>query len=886
MKPTRDPGILLKITPPRLRRTLLPRERLDALREHLGDVPVIVVEAPAGFGKTLTLAQWRADWLREGAVVGWFTADASDDGARLLLGIVESLRRATGDRDFGSTVPDVLGRSSRLVEALTALMAEVAESPRTMVVICDDVDRPRDPEILNMMTYLFNNAPSNLRIVTCARTHAPIDIADLIAHGALWQVTASDLRFDLAEAIAFVKARLGNRANTDDCARLHEIAEGWPMGLQLAIAAIERSTDMSDAIASLSSSSEHLARDLIEHAIAAMPGDMSRFLVECSLLDALHPALCEAVTGTDKAAEYLSRLISETPLVTAGEDSEWVRLHALAREYFREKARKLPQQDVEALHLKAERWLAANGLPELAADHAYAAGRIGRWTELIAGCAYELVLKGQIGLVGDWCARLPAEAFDLNPKLRIARAWGIAVGAQSPHSQKELLPLLEDESLDNDTRDEVRLIMASAAMLEDDLEGTRAWLSRLSTQELPPDHVALPGVYNALLAYLDMHEGATERGRYHLLRARTSVWSPATVAYREFFVGANYLWEGRSQFAEDILRDAHRRFEREIGRRSMLTTMIGSGLAAACWDRDGRDEARTLLAHRMDMLERCALPAAVVFGYLTAARLALSDDDETRALSLLEELGAMGEARAIARFEIVSLAERIRIHAGKRRADQCGSLVERLEECLRGARTKSTYVRPLFKLQELLARFHAAYAGYGEGAMRSLLDEAGQLAKKINRGRETVQILAFRAALCDGEMRDSLLDESMSLAESCGLVRVYVDTVPDVQELVRHRIRSNEVLPVSGKFATRLLNAGTAGEKTVAAHSPAINSILTPKEYEVLCLLAKRLPNKHIAKALDIGNETVKWHLKNLFLKLNAGSREHAVHRARAIGII
>ncbi|MCK9285270.1 MAG: LuxR C-terminal-related transcriptional regulator [Rhodocyclaceae bacterium] len=888
MQPTRDPAILLKITPPKLRRTLLPRARLNALRERLGDATVIVVEAPAGFGKTSTLAQWRADWLREGAVVAWFTAEAGDDGARLLLGMVESLRRATGRADFGSTVPDILGRSSGLAEALTALLAEVAESPRTLVLICDDADRPRDAEIQRMLAYLFNNAPANLRIVIGTRAHLPIDTTDLLAHGALGQVGSADLRFDLAEAIAFVGARLGSRVDADGCARLHEISEGWPMGLQLAVAAIEREPGIEAAIASLASRSEHLARDLIERTIAAMPGDMERFLTECSLLDALHPALCEALTHNDKAAEYLYRLLAETPLVTAGEGSEWMRLHALAREYFREKARKLPAPELDALHLRAETWLAANGLPAVAADHAYAAGRRERWIELIAGCAYELLLKGQLGLVGDWCARLPAEAFELNPKLKIARAWGVAVGAQAPLAQKELLPLLDDPKLDDNTRDEVMLILASAAMLEDDLEATRAWLSRLSSHELPVDHIVLTGVYGSLQAYLEMHEGATERARYQLLRARNSLWAPATLAYREFFVGASYLWEGRAQFAEGILRDAHLRFERETGRRGLLTTVIGTGLAAACWDRDGRDEARALLAHRMDMVERCALPAAVVFGYVTAARLALADGDETRALSQLEELGALGEARNIVRFEIASLAERVRIHAGKRRAAQCAALVERMDKRLGDARARSPYVRPLFQLQEIMARIYAAYAGYDEAGMEAMLDQAGALAKRLNRGRETIQVLALQAVSGRGgkEAARGRLNESLSLAESCGLVRVYADTVPDVTGHIHQRLGQGDALPIGSEFAARLRNIDGGRPPPRVEPAQTLGSILTPKEYEVLCLLAKRLPNKRIAESLDVGIETVKWHLKNLFSKLNAGSREHAVHRARTLGIL
>lgn len=891
MHASRDPAIALRITPPKLRRSLLVRKRIDALRARLASMAVVLVEAPAGFGKTLALAQWRADWLREGALVAWLSVDADDDASRIVAGLVESLRHAADHPAMGGSVPDPAAYPGGYADAITALLAEIAETPRVVVLICDDADRATDPDVHALFAYLFNNAPDNLRILVGTRAPLAVDSRELIAHGALWRVGSKELCFDLAETIEFVAARFGGQVDSDTCARLHEISGGWPMGLQLAVTAIERAESVATAAYALTAHTDLLARDLLGQAIQSMPADMVDFLVECAILEALHPSLCEALTGNERAAEYLHRLVAETPLATPGEGTEWVRLHALARDYFCERARALPSSLLDQLHGRAEHWLAAHGQPAQAADHAYAAGHTERWMELIGSCLYDLLLKGQLGLLGDWCARLPPQVFDQYPAVRIAAAWGFAIGERPALARQQLAPLLQREDLGPETRDEVILIMASAALLEDDLDATGAWLGRLSSHDLSSNHPLLVGVYGGLMAYLAIHEGATERARYYLLRASNARIAAANVAYREFFVGISYLWEGRATLAEGILFAAHQRFERDTGRRGVLTTMIGTALAAACWDRGAATEARALLANRLDMVERCALPSAVVLGFQTQARLALADGDEARALSLLEELAVLGEVRGIVRFEVASLAERVRIHAGHRRAAQCKALLARLEARVEAGQASATYVRPLFQLQVAMARVYGAYAAGDRAAMASTIDAAEPLARQFNRGRELVQLLALRAVLVATDTAaERLLQESLSLAVSGGLAQAYADTLPVVVAEVDAYQRAHEATPrspaMANTFATAPIEPARPPARPGTPASAASVAILTPKEYEVLCLLASRLPNKRIAEALDVSGETVKWHLKNLFSKLNAGSREHAVHRARMLGIL
>ena len=97
-------------------------------------------------------------------------------------------------------------------------------------------------------------------------------------------------------------------------------------------------------------------------------------------------------------------------------------------------------------------------------------------------------------------------------------------------------------------------------------------------------------------------------------------------------------------------------------------------------------------------------------------------------------------------------------------------------------------------------------------------------------------------------------------------------------------IRSSS--PARGATAESQREGGAPAKAGATRARLGRGSLLSPREREVLRLLATGLSNKQIALAMNVGEETIKWHFKNLFRKLNAGSRSHLLHRARMVGVI
>ena len=890
--PVADPGLVLKVTPPKLRKSLLARTRLRPDPASGGDEAVVLIEAPAGHGKTSLLAQWRLDWLQAGAVVAWLGMDAEDSAAATVSGIIESLRRASGRATLGQNAIKVVRRGSGTAHALTVLLAEIAEAAAPTVLMFDDCERVTDPAVLEIFDYLLHNLPPNLKIVAASRTRMPLHSTDLIAHGDLRRITAAELRFDLAETIRWLTERLGNRADADMCARLHEITEGWPLGLQLAAASLERADDLAHAIELFSSSRDDATRQLLAGMIAALPPPLVRFVTRCALLDALHPSLCEAVTGEKDAATALQRLLAETPLVTADEDGDWLHLHPLAREYLRTWAQiELSAAERREVHVHAWHWLAAHGFPEQAASHALAAGRREEAFSLIAGCLYDKLLQGHVGLVKEWLEKLPARQIARNPRLRLM---AVVLRARGSRPQ-DAAPYAAELSTDPGTNPEIRELANAALVLacaySDDLDGAKRYVAANepvagAETAAPP---TAPRVFATLVSYVAIHEGATEEARRNQVGIpEGGIFNPSKV-FGDYHIGTSYLWEGRPVLAKPVLRARLGLSETLTGRRGQWTAMLGAVLAAACWEGDERDEARALLANRLDVVEIGTMPEAICYAYQTLARMAAVDGDEARAFALLESLAGIGATRGLVRLKVMSLVERIRLHAARQRPGQCLALLAQMEPLLQDPAAVSAVLMPLLQLQLSMARSYAARASGDTEGPAAHLAAAWTLARQLNRGRETAQILALQALLAERSAADPAapLTEALSLAEAGGMVRVFADTLPEVVDVIRRRTDTGADAPVTRAFVDRVLAAATGPDAGTGKPAPGGGSaILTPKEDEVLRLLATGMANKRIAATLGLSPETIKWHMKKLFSKLNAGNRQHAVDRARMLGLL
>ncbi|WP_307617524.1 LuxR C-terminal-related transcriptional regulator [Variovorax boronicumulans] len=881
-----DTELALKATAPRASDKLLVRDRLRSDSAQLSARSIIVLQASGGFGKTSLLLQWRREWLRRGAVVAWLMLDERDDATRFAQGIGVAMRLAIG----GAASASAFTRSALTVqdsmERLTEWLALVAAMAAEVVLVLDDVHTLPDATVREAMAYLVHNAPANLTLVLATRRRLALPLSHMRARGQYAEVNADMLRLRLEEAIAVLVERFGTRIDTDTCVRLHELSEGWPLGLQLAISGIDERADVSEAVARLttlhSNVNHHFVGELIEH----LPPALADFLTRISIADMVNPALCFALTNAADATAMLDQLRASTPIFVDVPDSDWVRVHPLVREFLRARVQTWPFEVQRDLHFRAASWLADNGLHEEAVRHAFATGEPQWAYDLTERCLRQIIASGHLATVLDWIERLPLAEIERRPWMKLGAGWALVSGNRHRDAAALAGPLLEDESAPISWRLEAAAIVSAAGYHADQFDSAAelqaTWRAVPQSEKLKRFAV----INRTALSYL--YAGRPDLLRYHHAQTAHALGPQemdALSGLGAWEIGMSYWWEGQAELARATLRAASARADAEIGRRTHLATMLATTLAAVLWDCDAPAEAAIVLANRLDVVERSMAVDPMCMGYVTAARIAEWEGHEGRAFDLLNQLCVVGEARELKRVCVTSLAEQIRMHSRRGHAHTCRTLVERLETiCPIASLSESGLWGPLCKLQLSMAHAYAAIGQEDYASARKLLTVAARLAAHLRRGRDDIEIKLLQA-FSSRQLNESdtiLLAEATSLAHAGGLKRIVRDTYFDRMQPARHH--TDHVLEHRSIDESSVAPVIAQGGNDTARVLPS--SLLTPKERDVLQLLARSLSNKEIARALDIGSETAKWHLKNLFDKLGASSRKHVVSRARMLGIL
>lgn len=883
-------GLVLRTTPPRAPRHQLLRPRLGLDAEQFRDRPVLVVQAPAGFGKTSLLGQWRREHLARGAAVAWISADDHEDPQHFLHALTLAVRVGCGRPAFGRYFLEGGGAPGGELEGITAWLAEVAQTSLDMVLIVDEAERLPSRNFATLV-YLLHNLPPNLRAIIAGRGDMYDALADLTAYGDCVSVGPEILRFSLDETIAFMRNRFGPNVDADACARLHEITEGWPLGLQLALAAVEGWGDPGVAInimlARNEGRSEQLVGGLLDH---LAPGDVD-FLVRVSVVDMLHPDLCCALLGRADAPEQLARLAGDTPIFMVGDDGEWFRLHALARDALRQRLAGLPEAELADLHLRAMEWLSGRGMLQEAARHAHAAGQRQQAYDMAERCMYDAVTQGYHGTVLEWLDDLPEADLDSRPQLRLAATWALALSERQEEAGRLVARILENPDVDSHLRYECALILSGAAYFADEPDRCATLFEPWA--DAPPSResrlLQMHANRQAILSILKGDPAQARRCLQHVPRGNLGKSHVYAGRWGEFVTGLSYIWEGQVLLGEETLRPALTRAESELGRRHPQACMLAALLAVAVYERDRLDEAAALLANRLDVLERFGAPETALFAYRTVARIAAAQGIEHRAIDLLEALGAVGVERHLPRLIVASLADQVRIHAGKFRSETCRVLADRIDEIIAqsGHPEGSLWHRSVALLQ-IISHANVAIAAQDWQAALNRLAPAVALADTMKLGRLRIEVMALRAFALErqGENGRPLMLEAMNLAQTFGLARTFVDAHPIIADLMR-RLVDEEGGGSGAPGAVQVPRAVRPRPAREAGAPRAVPSmVLTPKEREVLEFLARNLSNKEIAQAMSVGEETIKWHLKNLFGKLDAGTRKHAVRRAQLLGLL
>jgi LuxR family maltose regulon positive regulatory protein len=366
----------------------------------------------------------------------------------------------------------------------------------------------------------------------------------------------------------------------------------------------------------------------------------------------------------------------------------------------------------------------------------------------------------------------------------------------------------------------------------------------------------------------------TEGVRAHAL----GEWSAGRIT-GTFIVGRSYMWEGQVTLAVAALGPASDDVRRKLGRRNWYSLLLDTTLAAAMWELDQPEAAAALLADRLDAVAAEGLPHVISRGFITASRIAAWEGHEAKRLDLLDYACTLAETRRSPWMMLETLTELIAVHSRAGHAQTCNRLLRRAmaSHVQRNPKT----LAPLLDLRLDMCQIYVRLAGEDFRDAQQHIERAVPRASELRRGQDYIECKLLQAVVTHrlgGDARD-LLRESTSMAGVLGLKRILIDTHP---ALVGPMSSLRLLATPSGISTLQYGLDPVARKKEVLVPT----ELLTPKEREILGLLAQGLQNKQIAAACAVGLETVKWHVKNLLAKFGVSSRRHAIARARMLGIL
>ena len=369
-----DALVETKLVVPRARRRTVDRPRLDELLALGADVPLLLVSAPAGFGKTTLLATWLA---RHQHVVAWVSLDERDrDGLTFWTYVLRAVDRAAPGAATASLELQRGGQAP--VEAvLTALLNELSVLPGDLTLVLDDYHLAEGPGTRPGMLFLLEHLPPQVHLVVSSRADPALPLARLRARGALVEVRAADLRFTGSETAAYLNELSALELSPHDVALLERRTEGWPAALQLAALSLRGRDDRSQFIAGFAGDDRFVVDYLADEVLDALPADVRRFLLDTSVLERLTGPLCDAVTaGTGGRAVLESLERRNLFVIPLDAHRQWYRYHHLFADVLRAHLHDERPGDVRGLHLRAGDWYDLAGDAESAVRHALAAGDV------------------------------------------------------------------------------------------------------------------------------------------------------------------------------------------------------------------------------------------------------------------------------------------------------------------------------------------------------------------------------------------------------------------------------------------------------------------------------------------------------------------------------
>jgi LuxR family maltose regulon positive regulatory protein len=883
---------------------------------------ITLVSAPAGFGKTSCIVEW-VNHLDHWPVA-WLSLDSSDDDpGRFFAYFIAALQQV--DARLGQEIDGVMRSGQLPPEEIicTTLINDILAIRNHFLVVLDDFHVIQEHSILHFMEKLVANLPPQVRLILLTREDPPIPLAQLRANDRLTEIRVRDLRFTRQDAARFLNDAMGLSLTQANIAELEDKTEGWIVGLQLAGLSIRDHANPSNFIATLSGSHRFILSYLTEQVIDRQPDETQRFLLQTSIVDRLNGDLCDAITGRTDSRLLLERLFNANLfLIPLDDEGQWYRYHHLFADLLRDLQNSLHKDQTGELHRRASHWFAQAGLANEAIQHALSAKDYSMAVDLLENHALGMMMHGYAKTVNTWVQALPVEWSSQSPRTNVAIAWmhllrgayreaspyleRLQVTTSSPQVREGDRPSLQAEWLvmQSFLLSMKGRMIESLAMAEEALKIAPEGDSRVRSLA----YLGIASTRQALNDYdlgVDAYQMAIQHGHAgeNFIAEMMSISGLAQLAFEH----------GQLHLAFEIAAPVSERVEGSSSLPPISAVVFGI-LGEIDYQWVQTEQARRHIERALQLSTLGGIKSGMTSCQVLLSRLSLFVGDlEAAAREIQKAIDMMqGETPDYVRQAVVS--QQVRLYLARDR-------LAAAEMALQGL---GFSFRPRFSFPDLPpdkrfshssgllynSSLHVLLFQVGAGRDSASLSSGIELANRlIDRALQSQYlIVALEALLLRAQMHAIRGDrpasqadyvKALELGEPEGFIGVFVEQGPSVAGDLGDLAEGNQLGTVQPDYVEHILAAfsksqspGKLRDQRAPADSlerdrpVALIEPLTDRELDVLHLMAEGLKHKEIATRLFVSLNTVRFHGKSIYGKLNVNNRRQAIERARQLRIL
>jgi len=787
-----------RFRPPTFNRPTVPRQRiLDRLGS--GRRPkLVLIHAPAGYGKTVLAAQWGERLVRAGLKGAWLGIDSDDNNVIWFLGhLIEAIRRDGPDL-ADALQQELEGRLENTQQyVFNALIDRLHSENETLVLVLDDWHRVDNAETTAAVAYLLENCCHHLHLIVVSRTRTGLPLSTLSVQGELVEIDASHLRFDVAESKALLVDQCGLDLTADNVAELEESTDGWPAALQLASLSLRDQADPAPLIEHLSGRDKAIGEYLASNVLDSLEPDVLDFLLSTCVTKQICSGLATALTDTRRSRKVLEE-IEKRDLFLRRTDPEgsWFQYSNLFAEYLLHRLERDDEDRIPELHRRAAQWFLKHQMLSQAVDHLMLAGDERQAVDAVEQASGDLNEGSQMRTLIGLSAKLPAQHADMRPRLQVNLAWANVV-LRRPTELFDALRLAE-EGIDSvpddeagDLRAELNLLVAVIAAFADNTDATtdavvQACVDRADT--LRPFILCRAADLASFRALRKFDFDDALRWQRWGRKYHQDISGALTVSYGYCLAAIAENEQLDVAGAEAHLRHAIRIALLPSGAPTYVAKLAGSLLGDLLYEHGQLDEAEVLLDDAYELGAEGGIVDMLLATYGTGARLKLARGDTATAHRQLAEGLEIATQLQLRRLEAGLLKESVRIAAlSGGRVDEM--LAQRVMS--HGAQTLDGIGDDVAEFNEdaqvrllLLDGEPSALSQACERA-RARLDHIDQSKRPRAYLHATIQLALCLAVAGDTDEAQRVLAPALRTCAALGLRQLLIDEGPQMLRLAK-----------------------------------------------------------------------------------------------------